>query len=220
MILEASEFIKIIKELRSEKSCSDNAQDDINKINEKIIEEYDKTLKNSLNSQKKLNNKIEKLEADKHKLIEENKRLEESNNLNYKILKDCELSLEDVMNKNKELEDKNEAKINSIRENYERIIKEKTMTNIEDEDKLYKQLSDEKVIVSDLKKIIEKLENEVKSYRDKCEGLENTNKRTNKQKEMLEDKITRISYKVLQFEEKLTGAEYDDILLEFNKEVK
>lgn len=183
MILEVDEFIKIINGLRSEvRNYSDIVQDDMNKINEKIIKEYDKTVKNLLNFQKELNDKIEKLETDKHNLIERNKELEKSENLDIlkKMNNYYEVRIKELENNERVEKDKNEAKINSIRENYEMIIKEKTMTNIEDEEILRERLSNEAIMVSDLKKIIEKLENEIKSYKDKCEGLENTNKRTNK----------------------------------------
>ena len=151
MILEASEFIKIINGLRSEvRNYSDIIQDDMNKINEKIIEEYDKTLKNSLNSQKELNNKIEKLETDKHKLIEENKRLEEQlSNLEYreKELKEAREQIELFKQQNQSYSDKIydlEKEINSNQEVFIDTINKynntvKTLTD--DRDKLKSEIA-------------------------------------------------------------------------------
>jgi len=75
-------------------------------------------------------------------------------------------------------------------------------------------------MVYDLEKNIGNLQNTNRSLLDKLFGCESTIKRLIKQNEMLEDKVTRISHKVLEFQDKLTEAQYDNILLEINKEIK
>jgi len=72
MIIEVDEIIKLINGLRDEiVGYNRIVQDDINKMSEKALEEYDKTVKN--------------LTLDKHILIEKNQELKNQlSNLEYR----------------------------------------------------------------------------------------------------------------------------------------
>lgn len=182
MIIEVNEIIKLINGLRDEiVGYNRIVQDDINKMNEKALEEYDKAIKS--------------LTLDKHILIEKNQELENQlSNLEYreKELKEAREQIELFKQQNQSYSNTVYDLENQINSN-EEILK-KTINEHKD---IIKMLIDDKEkLRTDIDFIRNEFSKTERKYLEENAELRTNNFRLSKKVEKLTQNMNKIRLKV------------------------
>ena len=182
MIIEVNEIIKLINGLRDEiVGYNRIVQDDINKMNEKALEEYDKAIKS--------------LTLDKHILIEKNQELENQlSNLEYreKELKEAREQIELFKQQNQSYSNTVYDLENQINSN-EEILK-KTINEHKD---IIKMLIDDKEkLRTDIDFIRNEFNKTERKYLEENAELRTNNFRLSKKVEKLTQNMNKIRLKV------------------------